>query len=152
MVHIPSAYHYDFWISGSTEPIVELSCLMPNGLFIPLEANRNATLMEIKEDLWEEATKFPLHGMLLDASTYVFSCINSMSEIEELIDEQRRLCDVKPFCSLFKVIERKGNKAENILNIQIGYLIGKGIFCDISIKNNNIIILKLFLKIKMFVK
>lgn len=49
MVHIPSSYAFDFWLETTTDPSVELSCLMPNGVFIPLEVNRNATLQEIKE-------------------------------------------------------------------------------------------------------
>jgi len=49
MVHIPSTYTYDFWLRSSTDLSVELSCLMPNGVFIPLEVKKNATLQEIKE-------------------------------------------------------------------------------------------------------
>lgn len=48
MVHIPSAYTYNFWAISPTE-VVELTCLMPNGVVIPLETNRNITLAEIKE-------------------------------------------------------------------------------------------------------
>lgn len=79
------------------------------------------------QDLWEEASKFPLHGMLHDASSYVFSCVNDMSEPEELVDENKRLCDVRPFLAVLKVIERMGDdKAEKTLNVQISRLIGKG--------------------------
>ena len=49
MVHIPITYTYDFWLRGATDPSVELNCLMPNGIIIPLEVKRNATLQEIKE-------------------------------------------------------------------------------------------------------
>lgn len=48
MVHTPSAYTYNFWTKTPTE-VVELTCLMPNGVLIPLETNRNTTLAEIKE-------------------------------------------------------------------------------------------------------
>lgn len=48
MIHIPSAYTYDFWAKTPTE-VIELTCLMPNGVVIPFEANRNTTLSEIKE-------------------------------------------------------------------------------------------------------
>lgn len=47
MVPIPE-YTYDFWIRGQIDPIV-LTCLLPNGILIPLEASKNATLLEIKE-------------------------------------------------------------------------------------------------------
>ncbi|XP_066998274.1 phosphatidylinositol 4,5-bisphosphate 3-kinase catalytic subunit delta isoform [Anabrus simplex] len=138
MVHIPSTYRYDFWLLSTADPIVELSCLMPNGVFIPLDVNRDATLQEIKEDLWEEASKYPLHGTLHDSSSYVFACINSMAENEELEDENKRLCDVRPFCSLLRLIERKGNKAEKSLNIQISHLIGKGLHEFDSLKNSEV--------------
>uniref|UniRef100_A0A1B6CVF3 phosphatidylinositol 3-kinase n=1 Tax=Clastoptera arizonana TaxID=38151 RepID=A0A1B6CVF3_9HEMI len=137
MVHIPSSYVHDFW-SCSAEPSIELSCLMPNGVFIPLEASRNATIHEIKEDLWEEASKYPLHGTLHEPSSYVFCCINCMAETEELIDEHRRLCDVKPFAAVLKIIERKDDKAEKILNGQITRLIGKGLHEFDSLKNSEV--------------
>lgn len=138
MVLIPSTYAHDFWLRSSSEQLVELSCLMPNGVLIPLEANRNATLHEIKEDLWEEATKYPLHGMLHDCNSYIFSCTNSMAETEELLDENRRLCDVKPFAAVLKIVERKGDKAENSLNVQISHLIGKGLHEFDSLKNSEV--------------
>lgn len=80
------------------------------------------------QDLLEEASKYPLHGMLHDSSTYVFACINSMAEREDLLDESRHLSDVRPFCAVLRLIERKGDKAENTLNIQISHLIGKGMY------------------------
>lgn len=119
-------YTYDFWIRGQIDPIV-LTCLMPNGILIPLEASKNATLLEIKEDLWEEASKYPLHGMLHDMSVYVFACINNMSETEQLVDETRRLSDVRPFCCILRVTECKGDKPDRTLNTQISHLIGKSL-------------------------
>lgn len=49
-----------------------------------------------------------------------------MAEAEELRDENRRLCDIRPFCSVLKVIEKEGEKGDKILDIQISHLIGKG--------------------------
>ncbi|XP_046678812.1 phosphatidylinositol 4,5-bisphosphate 3-kinase catalytic subunit delta isoform [Homalodisca vitripennis] len=138
MVHGPSTvYSYDFW-QTCNDPQVWLSCLMPNGVCIPLEVSRNATLHEIKEDLWEEASKFPLHGTLHDSASYVFCCINSMSETEELLDENKRLCDVKPFVNILRVIERLGDKAEKTLNVHISHLIGKGLHEFDSLKNSEV--------------
>ncbi|XP_015119435.1 phosphatidylinositol 4,5-bisphosphate 3-kinase catalytic subunit delta isoform [Diachasma alloeum] len=137
MVHIPSAYTYDFWAKTPTE-VVELTCLMPNGVVIPLETNRNTTLAEIKEELWDEASKYPLHGTLRDAPSYLFSCINANAEPEELRDESRRLCDIKPFCSVLKVIEREGVKGDRNLDAQIGLLIGKGLHEFVALKNSEV--------------
>lgn len=64
MVHIPSTYTYDFWLRSSTDLSVELSCLMPNGVFIPLEVKKNATLQEIKEVIKLFGTvQFRLHTL-----------------------------------------------------------------------------------------
>lgn len=80
------------------------------------------------QDLWEEAHKFPLHWLLYDASDYTFSCINAMAEAEELVDEGKRLCDVKPFVGVLKLVERRGEKAEKQFNVQISHLIGRSMF------------------------
>lgn len=133
MVHMPSTYAHDFWLRASTD--VELSCLMPTGMLIPIQVNKYATLHEIKEELFEEATKFPMHWTLQDASSYVFSCINSMAATEELLDESKRLCDVKPFEAVLRLIEKKGNKSEKMLNAHISHLIGKALHEFDTLKN-----------------
>ncbi|KAJ3643840.1 hypothetical protein Zmor_026526 [Zophobas morio] len=125
MVPIPREYSPDFW-SFDPEDSIELTCLMPNGIVILLKVSYNATLSDIKEDLWEEAAKYPLHGKLHDMSVYVFTCINSMAEREELHDESRRICDVKPTCAVLK-IERLGTEPDNKINVQIGHLIGRSV-------------------------
>ncbi|XP_072379318.1 phosphatidylinositol 4,5-bisphosphate 3-kinase catalytic subunit beta isoform isoform X3 [Diabrotica undecimpunctata] len=126
MVPIPSEYQYDFWDKTSPECTITLTCLMPNGIIILLNnINYNATLAEIKEDLWEEAAKFPLFGKLHDMSVYIFTYINSMAEREKLNDESRRLCDIRPTGAILIVSECRGEKADDTLNISIGHLIGK---------------------------
>lgn len=52
--------------------------------------------------------------------------VNINSEKEELYDENKRLCDVKPFGGTLKIIEKQNDKAESVFNVQIGRLIGKG--------------------------
>ena len=131
----PSPSAYDFWIKNPPNSRIQISCLMPNGIFIPLEVSSDAVLSEVKEELWEEARKFPLQGLLKEQSLYNFMCVNSMAEKEELVNEARRLCDIKPFASLLKVVEREGDKAEQILNAQIGHLIGKGLHDFDSLKS-----------------
>lgn len=69
---------------------------------------------------------YPLHAMLHDMSMYVFSCLTAMAETDELLDENKRLCDVRPFCCILKVIEKKNDKADKNLNSAISNLIGKG--------------------------
>lgn len=53
-------------------------------------------------------------------------------------DETRRLCDIKPFCSVLKVIEREGIKSDRNLDSQIGVLIGKGLHEFAALKNSEV--------------
>lgn len=77
------------------------------------------------KELWDEAAKYPLYGTLHDMSVYIFMCINNMAELEELTDENRRLCDIRPTGAVLKIAECFGDKADNTLNVQISHLIGK---------------------------
>lgn len=79
------------------------------------------------QDLWDESSRYPLHGLLHDSSSYRFVFININSELEELYDENKRLCDVKPFGATLKIIEKQNDRAENVFNVQIGRVIGKGL-------------------------
>ncbi|CAH1115060.1 unnamed protein product, partial [Psylliodes chrysocephalus] len=125
MVPIPAEYLPDFWDQVSAECMIEVTCLLPNGVVVLLNVSHNATLAEIKEDLWEEAAKFPLFGKLHDMSVYIFTYINSMAEREKLNDESRRLCDIRPTGAILVITECRGEKADDTINMSIGHLIGK---------------------------
>lgn len=45
--------------------------------------------------------------------------------MEEIIDESRRLCDVRPTAGVLKITECIAEKADHSFNVQIGHLIGK---------------------------
>ena len=47
---------------------------------------------------------------------------------EELVHEEKRVCDVKPFMQMLKVVEKEGGKSEKVFNSQISTLIGKGAY------------------------
>lgn len=124
---------------------MELTCLMPNGIIVLLPVNYNATLAAIKEvsapgrccafftaglfqDLWDKAERFPLYGKLqTDMSQYLFKVVNAMAEEEELNDESRRLCDIRPTGGVLIISECKLNSADHSVNVVIGNLIGKGL-------------------------
>uniref|UniRef100_A0AAZ3SPG1 phosphatidylinositol-4,5-bisphosphate 3-kinase n=1 Tax=Oncorhynchus tshawytscha TaxID=74940 RepID=A0AAZ3SPG1_ONCTS len=58
---------------------------------------------------------------------HMFECVNQAAVHEELEDETRRLCDVRPFCPMLKLVTRNCGRAERLLDSKIGVLIGKGL-------------------------
>jgi hypothetical protein len=81
---------FNMWANPSQDAKITINCLMPNSILIPLDVMSNAVLSELKEELWEEARKYPLQGLLKEQSSYNFMCVNCMAERETLIDESRR--------------------------------------------------------------
>lgn len=77
------------------------------------------------QELWTKAKSEPLFNLLLDLNFYIFQCINYSAEQEELLDEKRRLCDIKPFWSTLRVVRKAGDVEDRVLNSQIGLCIGK---------------------------
>ncbi|KAJ8319750.1 hypothetical protein KUTeg_001337, partial [Tegillarca granosa] len=102
---------------------VQVDCLLPNGILIQLCVNRDETLERIKSDLWYEARKFPLFNLLLDPASYIFVSITQDAEREEFYDETKRLCDLRLFQPILKVVEPIGNREEKMLNYEIGLTI-----------------------------
>ncbi|CAH2217348.1 jg5657 [Pararge aegeria aegeria] len=128
MVPAPSCpIAWDYWTATPSD-YVELTCLMPNSIFLSLRVSWNATLLGVKEELWDLAMKQPLFGMLREMSGYVFQFINSLAVPEEVDDENKRLRDIKPALGVLMIIERSIQRpGENLLNTQISHLIGKGL-------------------------
>lgn len=59
-------------------------------------------------------------------ATYVFTLVNTDTATpEEISDEERRICEVRPFLNILK-LERKKDQVDDHLNSQISQLIGKG--------------------------
>lgn len=71
-------------------------------------------------DLWHEAKRYPLFQRLGEQMSYIFVSITQDAEREEFYDETRRLCDLRLFQPILKVVEPKGNKEEKMLNSEIG--------------------------------
>ncbi|XP_072943702.1 phosphatidylinositol 4,5-bisphosphate 3-kinase catalytic subunit delta isoform [Epargyreus clarus] len=129
MVPAPSCpFTWDYWTSSPSD-YVELTCLMPNSVYIPVTMSWDATLLDVKEELWEVAGKYPLFGMLQHMSRYVFQFINSLAVPEEVDDENKRVRDIRPVCGVLMIIEEKSiqKPGEHLLNTQISHLIGKGL-------------------------
>ncbi|XP_076472757.1 phosphatidylinositol 4,5-bisphosphate 3-kinase catalytic subunit alpha isoform-like [Babylonia areolata] len=103
---------------------IVVDCLLPTGVLVPCECNRDATLEVIKANLWMEAKKYPLYAKLSEPESYIFVAITQDAEREEFYDETRRLCDLRLFQPILKIMEPLGNREEKMLNYEIGMLIG----------------------------
>nr|XP_022907614.1 phosphatidylinositol 4,5-bisphosphate 3-kinase catalytic subunit delta isoform [Onthophagus taurus]XP_022907621.1 phosphatidylinositol 4,5-bisphosphate 3-kinase catalytic subunit delta isoform [Onthophagus taurus] len=123
MVPLPEEFTYEFWLSGPNDVCsTVVTCFMPNGITILLNTRYDTTFAEIKEDLWIEAQQNALYGLLHDMSVYVFQFINSMAEMEKVMDEWKRLCDIRPTGHVLIIKECSADETDNS---HISQLIGK---------------------------
>lgn len=74
----------------------------------------------MKQDLWKEAQSYPLYHMLHQPNRYIFKSVTLDSKVEEFYDETRRLCDLKLFHPMLKLVEPEGNREEMLINSDIG--------------------------------
>ncbi|XP_047021008.1 phosphatidylinositol 4,5-bisphosphate 3-kinase catalytic subunit delta isoform [Helicoverpa armigera] len=126
MVPAPSCpFTWDYW-TASPSDVVELTCLLPNSVYIPLRISWDATLQDVKEDIWDRAVNYPLFGMLHEMSSYVFQFVNSLAVLEEVDDENKRIRDIKPVCGVLMIVKKSIERpGEQLLNTHISHLIGK---------------------------
>lgn len=127
----------DIWeLDPDINDLVSVDILLPNGFFMNLGLDRDTTLAEIKDEVWEAAENTPLFNRLRERDCYVFQCINlNTAQREELMEEDRRLCDVRPFQAILKLVEKKGDKEANILAVRLKYTIGHALQ-DFDEQNN----------------
>ncbi|KAM4770719.1 phosphatidylinositol 4,5-bisphosphate 3-kinase catalytic subunit beta isoform 2-T2 [Rhinophrynus dorsalis] len=117
----------DIWTADTQlPPDVSMDFLLPTGIYVQMEVPRDASISQIKQLLWKHAQSYPLFHLLLEIDSYMFQCVNQTAVHEELEDESRRLCDVRPFLPVLKLVSRSCNPAEK-LDSKIGVLIGKGL-------------------------
>ncbi|XP_029571556.1 phosphatidylinositol 4,5-bisphosphate 3-kinase catalytic subunit beta isoform [Salmo trutta] len=120
----------DLWAAHSQlsgEDLVTVDFLLPTGIYIQMDVPREATIQHIKLLLWKQAQSYPLFPSLGEMEGHMFECVNQAAVHEELEDETRRLCDVRPFCPMLKLVTRNCGRAERLLDSKIGVLIGKGL-------------------------
>ncbi|XP_057354713.1 phosphatidylinositol 4,5-bisphosphate 3-kinase catalytic subunit beta isoform isoform X4 [Manis pentadactyla] len=119
----------DIWAVDSqiaSDGSIPVDFLLPTGIYIQLEVPREATISYIKQMLWKEVHNYPMFNLLMEIDSYMFACVNQTAVYEELEDETRRLCDVRPFLPVLKLVTRSCDPGEK-LDSKIGVLIGKGL-------------------------
>ncbi|KAK6472347.1 phosphatidylinositol 4,5-bisphosphate 3-kinase catalytic subunit delta isoform-like [Huso huso] len=127
----------DIW-EEEENPEIDLDFLLPTGIYLRFPVLRSATIGAIKKHVWKRAQSEPLFHSLNEPDAYVFTCINVTAEQEELEDEQRRLCDVRPFMPILRLVSREGDRVEKVSNTHISLLIGKGLHEFDSLKNHEV--------------
>uniref|UniRef100_A0A672R6T3 phosphatidylinositol-4,5-bisphosphate 3-kinase n=1 Tax=Sinocyclocheilus grahami TaxID=75366 RepID=A0A672R6T3_SINGR len=106
---------------------VNMEFLLPTGIYLNFTVTSSDTISTIKKMVWKNARNEPLFSALSDPDAYVFTCINMTAEREELEDEQRRMCDVRLFLPILRLVAREGDRVEKLITTQISLLIGKGL-------------------------
>uniref|UniRef100_A0A4W6CFA6 phosphatidylinositol-4,5-bisphosphate 3-kinase n=1 Tax=Lates calcarifer TaxID=8187 RepID=A0A4W6CFA6_LATCA len=122
----------DIWaahspLAGHAPDQITVDFLLPTGIYIQMDVPREATIQHIKLLLWKQAQTLPLFSALGEMESHMFECVNQAAVHEELEDETRRLCDVRPFLPVLKLVTRNCGRAERLLDSKIGVLIGKGL-------------------------
>jgi hypothetical protein len=98
----------ELWGHHLMPSMISLDCLLPNGVIVPVDSYRESQLEQIKSDLWKTAKDYPLFHVLQDVNSYIFVSITQDGETEEFYDEARRLCDLRLFQPVLKLVEPKG--------------------------------------------
>ncbi|XP_059803922.1 phosphatidylinositol 4,5-bisphosphate 3-kinase catalytic subunit beta isoform [Hypanus sabinus] len=120
----------DIWAVDSqisTDNSITVDFLLPTGVYIQLDVPREATIENIKSLLWRQAQAYPLYSVLGESDSYMFQCVNQAAVHEAVENESRRLCDIRPFLPVLKLVARNCNRSERLLDSKIGVLIGKGL-------------------------
>lgn len=102
--------------------------LLPNGLLITMPCKREDTLEAVKRQLWNTIKMTTAKYFHIgDQSSFIFSAITLDAKLEEFYEESRRLCDLRLFDLMLKLIEPEGNKEEKRISSMIDLAVGKKI-------------------------
>ncbi|XP_042869031.1 phosphatidylinositol 4,5-bisphosphate 3-kinase catalytic subunit alpha isoform-like [Penaeus japonicus] len=117
----------ELWGCPQMSPCIILDCLLPNSIIVPLTCHKEITLSKLKVEIWQEAKKYPLYRVLGQPEEYVLVGVTQDAEQEEFWDEAKRLCDLRLFSPILKVVEPRGSKEEKVLNYEISLAIGRSV-------------------------
>ncbi|CAG0915768.1 unnamed protein product [Notodromas monacha] len=115
----------ELWGCTFMPQVLVIDFLLPNGILIPLPIVRDSPLSMVKETLWDAARAMPKYEILQDKSVYVFEAVIQNAEREELFDESRRICDLKLFVAMLRIVVPKGDKVEKMIDAEISIAIGR---------------------------
>lgn len=100
--------------------------LLPNGLFMTIPCKREDTLENVKRQLWKTMNSTTAKYFDMgDQTSFIFSAVTYDAKLEEFYEESRRLCDLRLFDLILKLIEPEGNKEEKKLNSMIDLAVGR---------------------------
>lgn len=100
--------------------------LLPNGLFMTIPCKREDTLENVKRQLWKTISpSVAKYFNIGDQSSFIFSAVTYDAKLEEFYEESRRLCDLRLFDLMLRLVEPQGNKEEKRLSSMIDLAIGK---------------------------
>ena len=101
--------------------------MLPSGMYLSLKSMLSSTLAEVKEKLFEEASKTAVNRILKHRNFYSFISINKNGVRLECGDESKMLSELELYRFFFKVQERIGNVEDKIIDGTIGLLISKSL-------------------------
>ena len=120
---------YNIWNGLTVNSKIDVICMLPNGICIPFQQTPvDISLEEIKNRLWLDASHFPIvNNALLAKDNYVFVVVSAKGGLEELMDEELSLFDIKPVRPYLKVVQKQGDEATKLINSKINLVIGRSI-------------------------
>lgn len=106
---IPNAFSFamfSIYLWKNDPPdIVELTCLMPNGMMLKMPYKSFSTIREVKAEMVAIAKSLPFGYVIKDPCDYLVNGISDYN-IEQYTDETKRLNEVQPYFGLLSLGER----------------------------------------------
>ncbi len=104
--------------------LLEIECLLPNGIVLEAFVHPDEELCRIKEVVLAKATsdgKVALGGCLSpDASHYVVSYVSKSGQRQECLDETRTLTQIRPFLNVLKFDKKTKDQQHYVFKHHLG--------------------------------
>ncbi len=137
MIH---SFSSDIFQFNTTPEYINIDFLLPNGLIISLDFNRETTLKEIRRHLYKVIeTELDLH--ISPTDSYTFTSINEEAEFVEFYDYKKKFSELKLFgdVAFFKLIKNEGDVSEKLSNLELSNVCGLNIEEIDSLKEEELI-------------